>query len=114
MSNNQPVDQPVDDFSFGASEILPIDTAEMDTIAAEMDSIARSPMEQSGTTPLGMPVPCSFEPPDMLEPFIKQEKSSYEDYFPYDPATGQITGSFFPIGPNMDLDLGYFYGDPVC
>jgi hypothetical protein len=107
-------DQPVNDFSFGASEILPIDTAEMDTIAAEMDSIACSPMEHSGTTPLGMPVPCSFEPPDMLEPFIKQEKSSYEDYFPYDPATGQITGSFFPIGPNMDLDLGYFYGDPVC
>ncbi|KAJ5331760.1 Transcription factor [Penicillium atrosanguineum] len=46
MSN----DQAVDDFGFGASEILPINAAEMDTITAEMDSIVCSPMEQSGTS----------------------------------------------------------------
>lgn len=108
-------DQALDDLSFGASEMLPLaSAAEMDTIAAEMDSIACSPMEQSGTPPLGMPVPCSFEPTDMLDPFIKPEKSSYDDYFPYDPIMGQITGSFFPTGSNVDLDLGYFYGDAVC
>jgi len=108
-------DQAVDDFSFSTSEIMPLtSTAEMDTIAAEMDSIACSPMEQSETSPLDMQVPCNFEYPDMLDPFIKQEKTLYDDYFPYDPATGHITGSFFPTGPNVDLDLSSFYGDPVC
>lgn len=112
--NAMPTDQAVDDFTFGASEILPINTAEMNNIAAEMDSIACSPMEQSATSPPGMLVPCSFDHADMLDPFIKEEKPSFDDYFPYDPATGQITGSFFPTGPNVDLDLGYFYGDAVC
>ncbi|KAJ6120982.1 hypothetical protein N7523_005262 [Penicillium sp. IBT 18751x] len=107
-------DQGVDDFAFGASDILPMSAAELDTTGGELDSIACSPMEQSGTSPLGMIVPCGFDPPDMLDPFIKQEKPSYDDYFPYDPATGQITGSFFPSGPNIDLDMGYFYGDAVC
>jgi hypothetical protein len=111
--NAMPTDQAVDDFTFGASEILPINAAEMNNIAAEMDPIPCSPMEQSAKSPPGMLVPCSFDHADMLDPFVKEEMSSFDDYFPYDPATGQITGSFFPTGPNVDLDLGYFYGDAV-
>jgi hypothetical protein len=66
-----------------------------------------------------MQEPYGLEEPDLLEQSIKQEKdlsdsSPYDDYFPYDPATGQITGSFFPSGGNVDLDMGYFWGDPVC
>ncbi|KKK23703.1 hypothetical protein ARAM_005745 [Aspergillus rambellii] len=35
-----------------------------------------------------------------------------EDYLPYDPSTGQITGSFFPgTGGNNDLGLGYYWND---
>lgn len=109
----------LDDIAFDPSATLPTAaTAAVDAIAAEMDSIACSPMDQTGT-PLALPVPCSLDPPDLLDQFIKPEKplsgrGSYEDYFPYDPATGQITGSFFPQGPNLDLDMGYFWGDAVC
>ncbi|KAJ5676703.1 uncharacterized protein N7477_002336 [Penicillium maclennaniae] len=89
-------DQGVDDFAFGASDILPMNAAELDTTGGELDSIACSPMEQSGTSPLGMTVPCGFDPPDMLDPFIKQEKSSYEDYFPLRPSHGPDYGVFLP------------------
>lgn len=103
--------------SFDPSATLP-STSVVDSIAADMESIACSPMGHSGT-PLGMSIPFKMEPPDILDPFIKPDKSlsgrsSYDEYFPYDPATGQITGSFFPTGPSLDLDMGYFWGDPVC
>lgn len=89
-----------------------------DTIAAEMDPISCSPMKQPGS-PLDLSMPYNLDPPDLLDQFIKPDRSlpgrsSYDEYFPYDPATGQITGSFFPTGPNMDLDMGYFWGDAVC
>ncbi|KAJ5388477.1 hypothetical protein N7509_011018 [Penicillium cosmopolitanum] len=111
-------DSAMDNLSFNPSTVLPSTNA-IDSIAADMDSIACSPMDHSGTTP-GMSAPYKIEPPDLMDPFIKPDKSSssrssYDDYFPYDPATGQITGSFFPpTGPNLDLDLGYFWGDPIC
>ncbi|KAJ5523927.1 hypothetical protein N7494_010577 [Penicillium frequentans] len=110
-------DQTVQDIAFDPSVSLPIaDASAAAEIAAEMDSLACSPMDQAGT-PLAMPVSCNLEP-DLLE-FIKPEKSisgrsPYDNYFPYDPATGQITGSFFPTGPNLDFDLGYTWPDPVC
>lgn len=107
-----------DDVAFDPSATMPAAVA-VDAISAELDSIACSPMDQSHTTPLGMPDSYGLEAPDLLDQFIKQEKdlsgrSSYDECFPYDPATGQITGSFFPSGPNMELDMGYFWGDPVC
>lgn len=103
--------------SFDTSAALPSTNA-IDSIAADMNSIACSPMDHSAT-PLGMAAPFKLDSPDLMDPFMKPDKSlsgrsSYDDYFPYDPATGQITGSFFPSGPNLDLDLGYFWGDPVC
>lgn len=110
-------DQTVQDIAFDPSVSLPIaDASAAAEIAAEMDSLACSPMDQAGT-PLAMPVSCNLEP-DLLE-FIKPEKSisdrsPYDSYFPYDPATGQMTGSFFPTGPNLDFDLGYTWPDPVC
>jgi hypothetical protein len=103
----------VDELSFDQSTTVP--TAE--SIAAEMDSIACSPMKQP-VSPLDMSVSYNLEAPDLLDTLTKSENSlsglPYDDLFPYDPATGQITGSFFPSGPNMDLDMGYFWGDAVC
>lgn len=112
-------DHTLDDVAFDPSTALPTATATaVDTIAAEMDAIACSPMDQSGT-PIGMPAPFSLEPPDLLDQFMKPDKSlagpgSYDEYFPYDPVTGQITGSFFPTGSNLDFDMDYFWSDPVC
>jgi hypothetical protein len=109
----------VDDLSFDQSSTLPaapVVTAE--SIAAEMDSIACSPIEPP-VSPLDMSVSYSLEAPDLLDTLTKSENSlsgplPYDELFPYDPATGQITGSFFPSGPNIDLDMGYFWGDAVC
>jgi hypothetical protein len=111
------MEDPTGDFSLDVSAHLPT-TAAVDAIVAGLDPITCSPIHQS-TTPIGMQEPYGLEEPDLLEQSIKQEKdlsdsSPYDDYFPYDPATGQITGSFFPSGGNVDLDMGYFWGDPVC
>ncbi|KAJ5682822.1 hypothetical protein N7462_005987, partial [Penicillium macrosclerotiorum] len=112
-------DLTVDDISFDPSAVLPTDSpAVVDTIAADMDSITGSPLKQSGS-PLELSMSGDLDPPDLLDSFMKPDKSlsgksSYDEYFPCDPATGQITGSFFPSGPNLDLDMGYFWGDPVC
>lgn len=105
----------LDDIAFDPTVTLPLDSSGVDPISAEMDSIACSPMDQSGT-PLALS--CNMEP-DILDQFIKPEKSlsgrsSLDDLFPYDPATGQITGSFFPTGSNLDFDIGYPWGDPIC
>lgn len=81
-----------------------------DNPAAELDSIACSPMDQSSGSPLStLMTSFDLETPDLLG-FMKPEK----DYLPYDPATGQFTGSFFPSGSNTDLDLGCFWGDQLC
>ncbi|CAG7973929.1 unnamed protein product [Penicillium salamii] len=113
-STDMTEDPSADDVAFDASEAIPA-TVAVDAISAELDSIARSPVDQS-STPSGMHESYGIEAPDLLDQFIKQEKdqSSYDECFPYDPATGQLTGSFFPSGPNMELDMGYFWGDPVC
>ncbi|KAJ5211038.1 Transcription factor [Penicillium cf. griseofulvum] len=113
-----PEEPAADDVAFDPSATMPAVVA-VDAISAELDSIACSPMNQANPTPLGMQEPYGLEAPDLLDQFIKQEKdlsgrSSYDECFPYDPATGQLTGSFFPSGPNMELDMGYFWGDPVC
>lgn len=89
-----------------------------ENLAAELDSITCSPMDQSSNTPLATLMSYGMEPPELLG-FMKPEKSlssrnGYGDCMPYDPSTGQITDSFFPSGANIDLDLGYFWGDPIC
>lgn len=109
-------EQAVDNIAFNPSGSLSTAPATVDDAAADMDSITCSPMDPSGT-PHAVPVSCSLEP-DLLDQFMKPdkslwEKSAYDEYFPYDPATGQITGSFFPGGSSMDLDMGYFWGDAV-
>lgn len=103
-----------DDVEFDPSDEIPA-TVAVDAISAGLDSIACSPVAQSDT-PSAMQQSYDVEAPDLLDQFMKQEKdqSFYDECFPYDPATGQITGSFFPSGPNMEFDLGYFWGDPVC
>lgn len=107
----------MDQLSFDPSTSIPSTNA-IESIAADMDSIAWSPMDHSGA-PLAMSPSLKIEEPDLMDAFMSPEKSqsgrsSFDDYYPYDPATGQITGSFFPTGPNLDLDMGYFWGDPVC
>lgn len=89
-----------------------------ENLAAELDSITCSPMDQSSNTPLATLMSYGMEPPELLG-FMKPEKSlssrnGYGDCMPYDPSAGQITDSFFPSGANIDLDLGYFWGDPIC
>jgi hypothetical protein len=112
-------DQIIDNLSFDRSSSLPaVPETTADSLAAEMDSIACSPMKQP-MSPLDMSVTYNIEAPDLLDTLTKPENSlsgqlPYDELFPYDPATGQITGSFFPSGPNMDLDMGYFWGDAVC
>lgn len=90
--------------------------AETDPLA-DLDSINCSSMDRS-STPLATSMPYSLEASEILD-LMKPEKplalrSGYDDYLPYDPATGQITGSFFPASSNLDLDLGYYWGDAVC
>lgn len=97
------------------------------TATTPLDTISCPLMDQTTatttttTTPNPPPVPpfpYGLEQPDILE-FLKPEKplsirSGYDEYLPYDPATGQITGSFFPTSANIDLELGYVWGDPIC
>ncbi|KAJ5259451.1 hypothetical protein N7478_012432 [Penicillium angulare] len=118
-------DQIVDDIVFDPTATIPTapvtttsETATADEIAADMDFITCSPIDQS-STPLAMSVSSYGLEPDLLDQFIKPYKSlsgkgTYDDYFPYDPVTGQITGSFFPTGSNLDFDMGYSWPDPVC
>ncbi|KAJ5491323.1 hypothetical protein N7539_002890 [Penicillium diatomitis] len=101
-----------------AFELPPVPIATADSIAAEMDSIACSPSNQPAS-PLDMSMSFNMEAPDLLDSLTKQEapfsnQLTYDDFFPCDPNTGQITGSFFPSGPNLDVDMGYFWGDAVC
>lgn len=90
-----------------------------DNLAAELDAITCSPMDQSSSSPPSTLVTSyDLETPELLS-FMKPEKqlsarNNYDDYLPYDPATGQVTGSFFPTGLNIDLDLGCFWGDQLC
>ena len=94
-------------------------TMAADNLAAELDSITCSPMDQSNSSPLSTLVSSyGLEPPELM-PFMKSEKqmparNNYDDYLPYDPATGQIMGSFFPTESNIDLDLGCFWDDQFC
>lgn len=95
----------------------PTANATTETLPVDLDAMVCSPVDRSNT-PLDMPGPYGLESSDVLE-FMKPDKpvparNNYEDYLPYDQATGQLTGSFFPTGANIDLDLGnYFWCDPI-
>jgi hypothetical protein len=73
-----------------------------------------------------IPTPMPFMDPEALDLLDKHQvmqeqlqaqaglrSNSYDDYLPYDPTTGQITGSFFPSTTNIDLDLGYMWDSSV-
>ncbi|EPS25587.1 hypothetical protein PDE_00521 [Penicillium oxalicum 114-2] len=101
-----------------AFDLPPVPLTTADSIAAGMNSIACSPIKPP-MSPFEMNMPLSMEAPDLLDSLSKQDSSfsgqlSYDDFFPCDPTTGQITGSFFPSGPTLDVDMGYFWGDAVC
>jgi hypothetical protein len=73
-----------------------------------------------------IPTPMPFMDPEALEILDKHQMmqgqfqaqaalrgNSYDEFLPYDPTTGQITGSFFPTTTNIDLDLGYMWESSV-
>ena len=119
-------DNPIPETPTTADLNATILTAAADTLAvASLDSIdcPCPSMDDRPTTPnpLGSSAPMpsyNLEPSEILE-LMKPDKSlalrSYDDYLPYDPATGQITGSFFPGANGFEMDLGgYHWGDPIC
>ncbi|KAL2003718.1 hypothetical protein VTN02DRAFT_2621 [Thermoascus thermophilus] len=92
-------------------------TVNLTAAATPLDTLNCPLMDQTTTAPVP-PFAYGLEQPEILE-FLKPEKplsirSGYDEYLPYDPATGQITGSFFPTSANIDLELGYVWGDPIC
>jgi hypothetical protein len=105
--------------------------------ASPDDEIHTSPAKSTETasTPNGLPselrsmslspvghLSASFAPPSgSLEglgahEFMQNDKflavhNPYDGYLPYDPHTGQITGSFFPSEEDIDFQLGSYYWD---
>lgn len=41
------------------------------------------------------------------------QSNSFDELLPYDPSTGQITGSFFPSTANIDMDFDYMWDNSV-
>jgi hypothetical protein len=70
-----------------------------------------------------IPTPLPYLEPDTLDFLDKHQAQSesqsssqsniFDEYLPYDPNTGQITGSFFPAAGNLDLDFGYMLDSSV-
>jgi hypothetical protein len=104
------------DAQFDDAEDTAVGRTSADNLATELDAIACSPMNESNS-PLPGPIPFELDSSDPFD-FLKTDKSvssrnTFDDLFPYDADTGQITGSFFPPGNNIDFDLGCFWGDPI-
>lgn len=86
-------------------------------VELEMNPTPTSPMKQPNPE-LDVPASYGLEWSDVMDP-MKSDQSltlpnTFDDLLPYDPTTGQITGSFFPTGRGVDMDLGYFWCDPLC
>ncbi|RLL97100.1 hypothetical protein CFD26_103501 [Aspergillus turcosus] len=104
------------DAQFDDPEDTAVARTSADNLATELDAIASSPMNESNS-PLPGPIPFELDSSDPFD-FLKTDKSvsgrnTFDDLFPCDADTGQITGSFFPPGNNIDFDLGCFWGDPI-
>jgi hypothetical protein len=41
------------------------------------------------------------------------QTNNFDEYLPYDPSTGQITGSFFPSSTSIDMDFEYMWDSSV-
>ncbi|KAF4221464.1 hypothetical protein CNMCM6457_001866 [Aspergillus fumigatiaffinis] len=106
----------IPDAQFDDAEDTAVGRTSADNLATELDAIACSPMNESNS-PLPGPIPFELDSSDPFD-FLKTDKAvssrnTFDDLFPYDADTGQITGSFFPPGNNIDFDLGCFWGDPI-
>ncbi|KAE8149445.1 fungal-specific transcription factor domain-containing protein [Aspergillus avenaceus] len=83
-------------------------------IPSESVSASLSPVDHSRAS-FAPPAPVGLGVTDTLD-FMPNEKPSaatnlYDGYLPYDPNTGQITGSFFPSDGDLEIDLGSYYWD---
>lgn len=104
------------DAHFDDAEDTAVGKTSADNLTTELDAIACSPMNESNS-PLPGQIPFELASSDPFD-FLKTDKSvsghnTFDDLFPYDADTGQITGSFFPPENNIDFDLGCFWGDPI-
>ncbi|EAW07246.1 CeGAL family transcription factor [Aspergillus clavatus NRRL 1] len=116
LATGEPSGDATPDAQFDTPAAAAMASASADNIATELDSMACSPMNESDTSLSGS-VPFGLDSSDIFD-FMKTDKSAtggntFDDLFPCDTDTGQITGSFFPPGNNMDLDLGCFWSDPI-
>jgi hypothetical protein len=90
--------------------------------AAALDAASSSLIDPPPPPPVpSPPIPFAESNPEPLQlDLLRSEKQQQlpsirgtcEDYLPYDPATGQITGSFFPRSTDIDLELEYMWGSP--
>ncbi|EIT79924.1 fungal specific transcription factor [Aspergillus oryzae 100-8] len=85
-----------------------------DGLRGGIGSIPLSPVDHS-TAAFARPLSVGLEAPEAHE-FDQDEKALtvhnlYDGYLPYDPNTGQITGSFFPPEDDIDIGLGPYYWD---
>ncbi|OXV07842.1 hypothetical protein Egran_04395 [Elaphomyces granulatus] len=101
------------------------DPSSLMDFAAALDAASSSLIDPPPPVPSPAPIPFTEPNPEPLQlDFLRSEKQQQqlqpsssirgngEDYLPYDPATGQITGSFFPQSTNIDLELEYMWGSP--
>ncbi|GMF76385.1 unnamed protein product [Aspergillus oryzae] len=107
-SRNSPEDEPHDPHPRLTRIATP------DGLRGGIGSIPLSPVDHS-TAAFARPLSVGLEAPEAHE-FDQDEKALtvhnlYDGYLPYDPNTGQITGSFFPPEDDIDIGLGPYYWD---
>ncbi|KAE8355325.1 fungal-specific transcription factor domain-containing protein [Aspergillus coremiiformis] len=83
-------------------------------LPGEAASTSLSPVDHSSASfipppPVGLEIPPTHDL-EQDEKIITAH-NSYDSYLPYDPSTGQITGSFFPPENDIDIGLESYYWD---
>lgn len=83
-------------------------------LTGRVGSMPLSPVDHSSVS-FARPSSVDLKLPETQE--IEQDEKTlavhnfYDGYLPYDPNTGQITGSFFPPEDDIDIGLGPYYWD---
>ncbi|KAH8699062.1 fungal-specific transcription factor domain-containing protein [Talaromyces proteolyticus] len=112
-----------DEFLRGLAQPLNLDISDLpgdDILIDPVDNFAS--VLESSLLDQQIPTPMPYLEPEAFDFLDKQQthsqsqsfmpKDGLDDYLPYDPNTGQITGSFFPTN-NIDLDLSYVLDSSV-
>ncbi|KAE8417406.1 fungal-specific transcription factor domain-containing protein [Aspergillus pseudocaelatus] len=105
---NSPGDEPDDSHPRLTSVATP------NGLPGGVGSMPLSPVDHSSVA-FARPSSVGLKVPETQE--IEQDEKTlavhnfYDAYLPYDPNTGQITGSFFPPEDDIDIGLGPYYWD---